>query len=69
MNYKNYLGHDFPENLINLSVYHGKLITCRKCKMTARLDKDVSNCMYYYDNTYYSPLITCDEMIIKNIIE
>jgi hypothetical protein len=69
MFYKSYLGHDFPEDLIYFSVYHGQLITCLKCKMTARLDKQTDYCCYYYGGGYYTPLISCDEYIIKNIIE
>jgi len=67
-NYYIYMGHEFNIDLISYSIYHGKLIRCKKCKVLIRLSHYRNNDVYY-DGINYFPLINCNELIIKNIIE
>lgn len=57
---KNHLGHDLKQTSQHSAVY-----TCNKCKSTIW----ANNVVYFEINTGYKKLISCDEIIIKNIIE
>ncbi len=65
----NYLEHDFIYQDIILDV---KLYICKKCKLkTYAYTKDNYTQLWSYHETYEFEKIkyTCNEMIIKNIIE
>lgn len=62
----NYLKHKLTR--ISDSKY---IFTCEKCNSIIKYD--IHSNIYYYldtgDGHFYSLMLTCDEMIIKNIIE
>jgi hypothetical protein len=60
---KDFMGHDLE--LINDKIHRTDLF-CKKCKV--RIFPDGSD-SYYYSPTGWRKLITCAEVIIKNIIE
>lgn len=62
---KNYLGHDLVATSDYNNNYTTIYLVCLRCKSQIR---------YYRDTEYYNLfgaiyLLTCDEVIIKNIIE
>ncbi len=65
---ENYLGHKLVKNAYKLNRYY-----CDKCKSTVLFDVDSNSYHYLTDTTtvnlYEQLNITCDEMIIKGIIE
>ena len=61
----NYLGHDLLELSDYKSNYNTIYLYCRKCNSAMRYYKDTG----YYHLSGKIHLLTCDEIIIKNIIE
>lgn len=67
---KNYLGHDFV--LINyFDTHYNKIYTCSKCNCEVAYypslnQYKVKGTLSHY---FFYNVISCDEMIIKNIIE
>lgn len=66
---KNYLGHEFTS--LNSLAYPFDFI-CNKCNSRIKHDINDKNNLYSIANDgkiYPNKIISCDEMIIKNIIE
>ena len=64
---EDHMGHDFK--LLKNTIYTVYLI-CKKCKIKVYSNDDNNNIFHCYSDTNgWMKLITCDEMIIKNIIE
>lgn len=63
---KNHLGHELVKNAYKINRYY-----CEKCKTTVRFDDGLYS--YLTDKRilmFYTELdITCDEMIIKELLE
>ncbi len=65
---KKYLGHSF-EFVKKIHVYN-ELYKCINCGIIVYKDSDMQNSLFGPDLHYSQKLIiTCDEVIIKNIIE